>query len=50
MSKSHKIEKHILRILGEKIDKEFNICVTLSGITDDRKPVKILNEKDQQNR
>ncbi|XP_066254636.1 transmembrane protein 181 [Euwallacea similis] len=35
---------------GEIIDKEFNVCVTLSGINEDHKPEEILNRKDHQNR
>ncbi|CAG9766829.1 unnamed protein product [Ceutorhynchus assimilis] len=35
---------------GEIIDKEFDICVTLSGLTEEHKPDKILTAKDHQNR
>ncbi|XP_019772753.1 transmembrane protein 181 [Dendroctonus ponderosae] len=35
---------------GETIDKEFDICVTLSGLTEEHKPAKILTAKNHQNR
>ncbi|XP_050303960.1 transmembrane protein 181 [Anthonomus grandis grandis] len=35
---------------GETIDKEFDICLTISGLTEEHKPATILTDRDHKNR